>query len=189
MTRYCVVNSTGTNDSKITRAKIACDSCHAKKLKCGGRRPCSSCKKADRECHFNRADPNLIPLTSVLVDSSPASQSAAAATSTSIPNGVLDVNAQNQALLEQHPRGLRHSSLGNPSSADSADHSLSSQMPQPRFPEMQILSAEQPTTTPGVSNAALDLNVDALPWDMGFGMDSSSFYDDVIGTFPPTSRD
>lgn len=37
-----------------TRVKVACDGCHAKKLKCTGHRPCEPCKKANRACHLTR---------------------------------------------------------------------------------------------------------------------------------------
>ena len=36
------------------RARVACDFCHEKKLKCYGSIPCSGCEKANRECTYLR---------------------------------------------------------------------------------------------------------------------------------------
>jgi hypothetical protein len=79
---------------------------------------------------------------------------------------------------------LQRSALDNHSMADSGDHPSSLQLPQSKFPDVQMLNLEQPTVMPGVNHTALDFNRDEISWDVGFGLDSCSFNDNVNERIP-----
>ncbi|KAH8803325.1 hypothetical protein F5884DRAFT_805117 [Xylogone sp. PMI_703] len=57
-TKHCAFRTLGSVESddrtRLHRARVACDFCHRKKLRCCGGCPCSACKKGNRGCSYTR---------------------------------------------------------------------------------------------------------------------------------------